>query len=191
MTPILDSIEDILLTSKGKITEFELLKALIARNESGFSSEVFSDEFTLFQSHFLLFHILYVLRDRLLKEKASDLRIECLHIEILPLAREVNPNDVSRNDKLREYYLDLKNLESTTPGDVRDMLKSFWKKFTSFEKRESALKTMGLNPDASESEIKSKYRELAREHHPDKGGDAEKLIEINAAMEILKSSVTF
>ena len=33
---------------------------------------------------------------------------------------------------------------------------------------------LGLTKDASEADIRKAYRKLAREHHPDKGGDAEK-----------------
>ena len=33
---------------------------------------------------------------------------------------------------------------------------------------------LGLQRGATEDEVKKTYRKLAREHHPDKGGDAEK-----------------
>ena len=45
--------------------------------------------------------------------------------------------------------------------------------------------TLGINPNASDAEVKKAYRKLAMQHHPDKGGDQAKFKEITAAYEIL------
>jgi len=42
-----------------------------------------------------------------------------------------------------------------------------------------------LNPDCSFEEIKQQYRLLAKKHHPDMGGDAEKFKKIKLAYEVL------
>lgn len=44
---------------------------------------------------------------------------------------------------------------------------------------------LGLNRDATSDDIKKAYRKLAREHHPDKGGDAEKFKKVQEAYEVL------
>jgi len=44
---------------------------------------------------------------------------------------------------------------------------------------------LGLDRDASQDEIKKAYRKLAREHHPDKGGDPEKFKKVQEAYETL------
>ena len=44
---------------------------------------------------------------------------------------------------------------------------------------------LGLTPDATPDAIKKAFRKLAVQYHPDRGGDAEKFKEINAAHEVL------
>lgn len=44
-----------------------------------------------------------------------------------------------------------------------------------------ALDVLGLPRDASLSEIRQRYRELAKRHHPDTGGDAQQFILVNEA----------
>jgi len=44
---------------------------------------------------------------------------------------------------------------------------------------------LGVDHDASKTDITKAYRKLAREHHPDKGGDAEKFKEVSRAHEVL------
>jgi DnaJ family protein A protein 2 len=44
---------------------------------------------------------------------------------------------------------------------------------------------LGVSKTADSSEIKIAYRNLALQHHPDKGGDSEKFKEINSAYEVL------
>jgi len=44
---------------------------------------------------------------------------------------------------------------------------------------------LGVSRQAETSEIRSAYKQLAKEHHPDKGGDPEKFKELNEAHEVL------
>lgn len=46
-------------------------------------------------------------------------------------------------------------------------------------------KTLGVNKNASEDELKKAYRKLAHEHHPDKGGNEAKFKEVNEAFQVL------
>jgi len=50
---------------------------------------------------------------------------------------------------------------------------------------ESYYKLLGVNKNASKSEIKKAYHKSAMKNHPDKGGDPEKFKEISKAFEIL------
>ena len=49
-----------------------------------------------------------------------------------------------------------------------------------------ALRTLGLRKGATPEEIKKAYKRLAREHHPDKGGDSNEFIKISEAYESLQ-----
>ncbi|WP_292654400.1 J domain-containing protein [Nitratifractor sp.] len=53
-----------------------------------------------------------------------------------------------------------------------------------------ALETLGLPPMVTREEIKKRYRQLARRHHPDReAGDAERMEAINRAYETLMEYV--
>ena len=53
--------------------------------------------------------------------------------------------------------------------------------------RKDPFEVLGVKHNASFLDIKSAYRLLVKRYHPDTGGDEQKIIEINAAWEILKS----
>ncbi len=46
-------------------------------------------------------------------------------------------------------------------------------------------KILGVEKNASQDDVKRAFRKLAHEHHPDKGGDAEKFKEFNEAYQVL------
>ena len=47
-------------------------------------------------------------------------------------------------------------------------------------------RVLGLTAAASGAEIKAAYRALVKQHHPDAGGDDERIIALNAAWELLR-----
>jgi molecular chaperone DnaJ len=48
---------------------------------------------------------------------------------------------------------------------------------------------LGVTPEASPAEIKAAYRSLVKRHHPDAGGDAQRILDLNAAWEVLREQV--
>ena len=61
---------------------------------------------------------------------------------------------------------------------------TFCSTFAMFES--DALRTLGLSKGATPEQIKKAYKRLAREHHPDKGGDSNEFIKIHDAYESLQ-----
>jgi DnaJ-domain-containing protein 1 len=57
---------------------------------------------------------------------------------------------------------------------------------------QAALKVMGLERDVTPLEIKKKYKQLAKAHHPDlKKGSDERIKAINNAYNVLKASINY
>ena len=48
---------------------------------------------------------------------------------------------------------------------------------------------LGVTPEASPAEIKAAYRSLVKRHHPDAGGDPQRILALNAAWEVLREQV--
>jgi len=48
---------------------------------------------------------------------------------------------------------------------------------------------LGVKPGASPAEIKAAYRALVKRHHPDVGGDDDRILALNAAWEVLRERV--
>ncbi len=55
---------------------------------------------------------------------------------------------------------------------------------------ENHYSVLGISEDASSSEIKRRYLHLVKRHHPDQGGDHEKMVRINLAYQVLSDPVT-
>ena len=70
----------------------------------------------LFQKHFLLFHVLYVINRKLVKDKQGAVQITPLMIKKLDYVEA--GTQVGAVDALSEYYLDLNNLETANEDNV-------------------------------------------------------------------------
>jgi DnaJ-class molecular chaperone len=64
-------------------------------------------------------------------------------------------------------------------NELRDILRFL------IEETFDAYKVLELDRDASPKEIKIAYRNLSKKHHPDKGGDMNRMKEINRAYALL------
>jgi len=166
------------------LSEYELIQALDDFGQPGFDASTLRENLSLCQTHFFLFHSLYRLRDRLWESKEARLDINVFCIQLLPVI-DKSGTEISDHDPLREYYLNLDNLENTDSDDVTRLLTSFWAGFVTNDQRRSALEALDLKDPVDWATIKNQHRRLVMEHHPDRGGDEERLSAINAAMDVL------
>ncbi|MGH1462159.1 MAG: DNA-J related domain-containing protein [Neptuniibacter sp.] len=167
--------------------EYELLQYLELRDPLIRSIEGQS-ELALFKKHFLIMNMLYTLQDIYFSERVGYLHISAVKIYLENTSspqRTLPITDIS-DSKLKVYYLDWNNLYEMTQNSVEDLLDQFWKKYFALDKRENALEVLGLTKEATSHEIKARFRLLATEHHPDKGGNSESFIQIRTAYETLK-----
>jgi len=181
-----EPILQILGNNPNGINEYNLVTQLREEGYSQFAAEMFSSDMALFKAHFLLFHILYKLRDRLLEKKEGILEIHCLNIILHPYSEPKHPDKPAEIDPMRSYYLDTDNLKNTDEAELQKMLSRFYKKLEAHTKRKTALDTLGLSDNADYKKAKHTYLKLAKENHPDTGGDAERFRDIQEAMETLK-----
>ena len=165
------------------MSEFELMQKLRLDKSVDFIDKEFRDNLTLFQSHFLLFHNLYQLQALLWSEQQGNLEISPLSIKLLDYRG--GKKHLQQHDALRNYYLDTDNLDNTTAVDIDKMLNNFWQRYMSPSERKSALHLLGLEDPVDDQTIKQSYRQLVMEHHPDRGGETERLQSLNGAIRVL------
>lgn len=179
-------IVDILQAQPAGLSEYELIRRLGEDGHAAFQGRLSGDSAHLFRVHFTLFHVLYRLRERLLAERRGELHISPLHIALYgcPLA-PTDSRHLSGHDPLRDYYLDLKQLDNTSAADVDALLQDFWSRLAGGAQRGDALRVLGLDDPVDDETIKRRYRRLAMRLHPDRGGDGQRLREVNAAMAVL------
>jgi len=146
------------------------------------------DELEMFRVHFLLFHHLHRLRRELERQRRGSLEIHCLRIRLQPLAgHHPNPDRLPlAPDPVAAYYLDPGHLNTTDHEDVRQLLRWFWRRYRVHGRREEALAELGLGVTATPDEVRRRFRQLARTHHPDRGGDGERFHRLVEAVEVLR-----
>lgn len=188
LQPLIDTVLRILRAHPDGIPEQKLIRELDAEGIPPFAGAVLSETLELFRCHFLLFHCLYRLRDQVRSEGAADLNISPLAIVLLPYAEGEGGSAIAGSDPLRDYYLDLSHLDGTTEQDVNQLLDGFFRRRQALDERGAALAELGLDDGTSFEAARRRYRKLVMEHHPDRGGDTERLQALNRAMDVLERS---
>lgn len=180
------SVDGILSNLSESVSEHTLLAQLRQQDGMEWLDKTDSD-LSLFQTHFMLMHVLYRLQWSSWHEQTAQLEISALHICLHPYQQ--GEQSLQEADPLRSYYLDLNNLQETSAEEVDEMLNGFWTRYLAGEGRADALAVLGLEADASRDIIEQQYRRLAAQHHPDRGGDGRQLAEVNKAIAILRKCV--
>ena len=184
MPRIFDSKNTVLkfISEKGSVKEIELLH-FINENQAEFFKSLGSNP-SLYKKHFLLFNHLYRLNEEL-SQDGFRLIISALEIKLCPITDL--GTEIAHTDALKTFYLDKKHLELSDQA-LDEMMNDFWKKYLALDKKSEALKVMGLvsEPDLTLSKLNKRYNQLAKLHHPDKGGDKNQFIELKIAYGDLK-----
>lgn len=68
-------------------------------------------------------------------------------------------------------------------GSVKERLESWLRAIADGD----PYQTLGVRPSISDVALRDRYLELARQHHPDRGGDADTMRRVNAAYETVLS----
>lgn len=181
---LLGRLYEILTVYPDGVKEYDLHQHLKKEGIYPFSASRLGDNLELFRSHFLLFHLLYVLRDRLQGDQVGDVEIHCLNIRLLPW-RSTQGSLPDRVDPMRDYYMDLNHLRHVQRVEVDAMITGFWERLHKQEGRSQALAFFGLMDSADQTQIKRRYRQLAKEHHPDHGGQPERFRQLITAAKTL------
>ena len=187
--PLVIPILELLHSQPGAVTEHQLISELKPQLQQvpGFEG---SSQLALFRTHFLVMNALYQLQRDLLPE-GMYLSISPLEIVILPCGedggRELRDSGARA---LGDYYLDLANLHDADDQTVAGLLDSFWQKYLAADGQLDALATLELPADADWRQIQTRYRQLAAQLHPDRGGDAGRFMRAREAFEILRRRFT-
>ncbi|WP_231040456.1 DnaJ domain-containing protein [Bacillus velezensis] len=120
-------------------------------------------------------------RERIKKKKEAEERIR----------RQKNAEDLNRRvqellKEMQEFYKKAEEEAERARESFRRDFKQEKRNTTYHQTYRQKLESMfGLTSPYTKSELKSAYKNLAKKHHPDMGGDSQKFIEINKAYEYL------
>ena len=160
--------------------EYDLLMKLRDQGHTYFVKLDLNNSLELFKAHYLLFHLLYQLKEKLLLEKKASLNIHCTMISLEPYTEEAAT--LAEYDYIKGYYSDLSKLETFSKEETDSMINDFWKRMAKLpNENEEALEVLNLSKGASDEDIKVSYKKLALIHHPDRGGTKEDFQKIVAA----------
>ncbi|WP_347329534.1 DNA-J related domain-containing protein [Marinimicrobium locisalis] len=171
-------------------SEFTLIKGLKAQ---GLVARDYSfHPLSLFRVHFQVFNALYRLQP-VMAEQGWALVISPLATYRRPLREGESAQALAEegDSALRDFYLDWSQYDAATEDTVVELLAGFWRRMErgrapDAQERADALAELDLEDPVAPEQIKRRYRRLAMDHHPDRGGSQARLQRINAAMAILE-----
>jgi hypothetical protein len=186
---LIPQVEKVLNANPRGISEYEFLTQLGKLAPFFASSRTPSENLALFQRHFLLFHCLYQLDHTFRTQRSGNILISPLEIRLMTrttgdenIAASEDARQMATPDSVREYYLDLSNLDNTGDDEVDELLGKFWLALARHDARDEALELLGLSDPIDDATIRKRYRELVMQHHPDRGGETGMIQQLNSAI---------
>lgn len=187
---LLVAVEHELRSIPAGLSELELIRALQQPPWQLLGEVRFAEPEHLYPVHFLLFHVLYRLRDRLSETRETlDLSPLCIRLE--PLPEENGQTTLTGVDNLRAFYLDLSGYRMPAQ-EIQRMMDDFWAGKTGSvpqpEELLVAASVLGFEqvPD-SFATVKQRFRRAVMQAHPDRGGDTESVQALNQAFATLRA----
>ena len=174
-----------------------------------------SDPLALYKSHFILFHILYCLKDDFYEEH-KYLHIHFMRTTLADYPPEGQcrffeehtgqfcgtPNRVGNHcefhsKKIREneldeisdkyFYFDRDNFFALDAETAKTFIEGTWEILSHYDEYQKSFRILDLPDSANITDVKKKFRILAKKYHPDLGEKShEKFNEINRAYRLLK-----
>jgi len=188
---LLVAVEHELHRAPAGLSELELIRVLQKAPWKLIGEVSFSEPENLYPVHFLLFHVLYRLRDRL-SETGETLDLSPLCIRLAPLSEGgKSPRLPASVDSLRAFYLDLAGYRMPASA-IQRMMDDFWdgRPGSTLQPEEliAAAHVLGFEqvPD-SFATVKQRFRRAVMQAHPDRGGDTESVQALNQAFATLRS----
>lgn len=171
-----------------------------------------ADPLTLYQRHFLLFHLLYQMKD-LFHQEGRYMFVHFMRTFLTdypppgrcrfyyPLngqfcGKFANDGDYCRfhRDKVgddalailsdRYFYLDKTNFYALDADTIKAFITGTWEILNNYDDYQRSFKILNLPLSSDMSMVKKRFRCLAKQHHPD-SGDGGRFHEINRAYQVL------
>jgi len=187
---LLVAAEHVLRQHPEGINELGLIKTLQRPPWELIGEVNFGEPDKLYPVHFLLFHVLYRLRDQL-AISGETLTISPLVIRLRRSEVVAGSGVPDRMDELRKFYLDLSKYEMPESA-INRMMDDFWAGRSGYrpeasEAREAA-ETLGFDSVPSGfDEVKQRFRRAVMHAHPDRGGETGVIQDLNQAFAVLKA----
>lgn len=174
-----------------------------------------ADSLTLYQNHFLLFHALYRLQEEFYRD-GKYLFIHFMRTIVAPypdvgqcryfeeylgrFCQSVCPagqvycefhaqlvGDAALEElSLRYFYLDPQNFYKLDAQTATNFINGTWEILTHYDAYQKSFAILGIAETSDLKQIKKRFKQLAKQYHPDRGGAShEKFHEINNAYQLL------
>lgn len=187
---LLVAVEHELRATPSGISELSLIKALQRPPWELLGEVVFNEPERLYPVHFLLFHVLYRLRDQL-AEGGESLHISPLNIRLEQQSVVDGGGPPGDIDSLRAFYLDLSQYRLPEEA-IHQMMDDFWAgvpgQCPAPSETRAAAETLGFESvPADFPTVKQRFRRAVMRAHPDRGGDTETIQHLNQAFAVLKA----
>ncbi len=204
-----EKLKEYLKNQREPAYESTLLRVLF-----GNFSIVDSDALTLYQNHFMLFHILYKLQEEFERDR-EYLYIHFMRIKLIPypaydlchfyndelgiFCGEENHNEskycafhleqfynMVDGLSIKYFYLDKKNFYKIDQENAEAFINGTWEILANYQEFKESFEKMELNETYDIELVKKQFKFLAKKYHPDINRENhEKFNEINNAYRVI------